>query len=73
MVYEVRKQSMPWMEDHSKDTHIRWKIKWRVEYLGALGIVGETAAYSKIRLPRKDWNRLVSFRVSFRARVRVSG
>ena len=26
--------------DHSKQTHIRWKIKWRLEHLGALGIMG---------------------------------
>ena len=44
MVYEARKQSMAWMEtDYSKHTHFRWKIKWRLEQLGALGIMGETA------------------------------
>ena len=26
--------------DYSKQTHIRWKIKWRLEHLGALGIMG---------------------------------
>ena len=37
---------MAWMEtDCSKHTHFRWKIKWRLEYLGALGIMGETAAF----------------------------
>ena len=44
MVYEAGKQSMAWMEtDYSKDTHFRWKIKWRLEYLSALGVMGEMA------------------------------
>ena len=44
MVYEARKQSMAWTEtDYSKDAHFRWKIKLRLEHLGALGIMGETA------------------------------
>ena len=35
---------MAWIEtDHSKHTHFRWKIKWRLEHSGALGIMGETA------------------------------
>ena len=35
---------MAWMEtDHSKHTYFRWKIKWRLEHLGALGIMGEMA------------------------------
>ena len=43
MVSEARKQSMAWMEtDYSKHTHFRWKIKWRLELLGALRIMGET-------------------------------
>ena len=37
-----RKQSMAWHKYHSKDTRFRWKIKWRLELLGALGIMGET-------------------------------
>ena len=42
MVYEARKQSMAWMEtDYLKHMHFRWKIKWRLEHLGALGIMGE--------------------------------
>ena len=52
MVYEVKQQqqqqqqqqqlSMAWMEtDYSKRTHFRWKIKWRLEHLGALGIMGD--------------------------------
>ena len=45
MVPETRKQSMAGMEHHSKDTHFRWKIKWRLEYLGALCIMGEMALY----------------------------
>ena len=44
MVSEARKQSMAWMEtDYSKHTHFRWKVKWRLEHLGALGSMGETA------------------------------
>ena len=44
MVSESRKQSMAWIEtDYSKHTHFRWKIKWRLDYLGALGIMSETA------------------------------
>ena len=35
---------MAWMEtDYSKHTHFRWKIKWRLEHLGALGVMGEIA------------------------------
>ena len=46
MVSEARKQSMAWMEtDYSKHTHFRWKIKWRLEPLGALGIMGEAALH----------------------------
>ena len=38
---------MAWMEtDYSKDTHFRWKIKWRLENLGALGIMGEMSPLS---------------------------
>ena len=33
--------------DYSKHTHFRWKIKWRLEHLGALGIMGEI-------FPRRD-------------------
>ena len=41
MVCETRKQSMAWMEtDYSN--HMHWKIKWRLEHLGALWIMGET-------------------------------
>ena len=43
MVSEPRKQSMAWLEtDYSKHTHFRWKIKWRLAYLGALRIMDET-------------------------------
>ena len=39
MVSEARKQSMAWMEtDYSQD--FRWKIKWRLEFWGALRIMG---------------------------------
>ena len=44
MVSEARKQSMAWMEtDYSKHTYFRWKVKWRLEHLGALGTMDETA------------------------------
>ena len=44
MVSEARKQAMAWMEtDYSKHTHFRWKIKWRLEHLGVLGIMGKIA------------------------------
>ena len=44
MFFEARKQSMAWMEmDYSKHTYFRWKIKWRLEHLGALGTMGEMA------------------------------
>ena len=43
MVSEARKQSMASMEaDYSKRRHFRWKIKGRLEHLGALGIMDET-------------------------------
>ena len=39
---------MAWMEtDYSKHTYFRWKIKWRLEHLGALGIMDETAPLTK--------------------------
>ena len=35
---------MAWMEtDYSKHTYFRWKVKWRLEHLGTLGTMGETA------------------------------
>ena len=35
---------MDWMEtDYSKHTHFRWEIKWRLEHLGALGMMDEMA------------------------------
>ena len=39
----VRKQSMAWMEmDYSKHImHFGWKIKWGLEHLGVLGIMGK--------------------------------
>ena len=47
MVYEPRKQSMAWMEtDYSKYANFRWKIKWRLEHLSALGIMVETPCIS---------------------------
>ena len=42
MAPEARKQSMAWMEtDYSKHSYFRWKVKWRLEHLGALGTMGE--------------------------------
>ena len=44
---------MAWMEtDYSKHTYFRWKIKWRLVHLGALGIMGETALklHGEVRL-----------------------
>ena len=55
---------MAWMEQgykyHSKDTHFRWKIKWRLEHLGALGIMGEAAplTLSVLFFILKVWNNL---------------
>ena len=47
MVSEARKQSMAWMEmDYSKHTYFRWKVKWQLGHLGALGTMGETAPLS---------------------------
>ena len=44
MVSEARKQSMARMEtDYSKHTYFRWKVKWRLEHLGALGTMDDTA------------------------------
>ena len=36
---------MAWMETDSLKTyaHFRWKIKWRLEHLGAQRIMGQTA------------------------------
>ena len=54
MVYEASKLSMAWMEmDYTKHTHFRWridkwKINWRLEHLGALGIMGESAPLKQL-------------------------
>ena len=41
--------------DYSKHTHFRWKIKWRLEHLGALGIMGETAPLTLgVGIEKKD-------------------
>ena len=47
MVFEMRKHLMAWIEHGlqmslASDVY-KMKIKWRLEVLGALGIVGETA------------------------------
>ena len=63
MVYEAIKQSMASTEtDYSKGTHFRWKIKWRLEHLGALGIMGETA-------PCRTHNALVAIICPFHDKV----
>ena len=49
MVYEVRKQSMAWIEtDYSKHTYFQWKIKWWPEHLGALRIMDENVHIGKV-------------------------
>ena len=40
---------MAWMEtDYSKDTHFRWKIKWRSEHLEALRTMGEALSLTSL-------------------------
>ena len=36
--------------DYSKHTYFRWKIKWRLEHLGALGTMGEAALINSTEL-----------------------
>ena len=36
---------------HSKDTHFRWNIKWRLELFGALRVLGETPTGSRCVSP----------------------
>ena len=59
MVFETRKQSLAWTEHglqiSLKNTHYRWKIKWRLELLGTLRIMGETA----FSTPLSSYHRLV--------------
>ena len=44
---------MAWMEtDYSKYTHFRWKIKWWLEHLGALGIMGAPLTGAHLSLCR---------------------
>ena len=51
MVSEARKQSMAWMEtDYSKHMYFRWKVKWRLEHLGALGTMGEMAPLNEKKM-----------------------
>ena len=59
---------MAWMEtDYSKPMYFRWKIKWRLENFGALGIMGEMwnvwghltlfwVNPTKARSGRKSWD-----------------
>ena len=71
MVYEARKQSMAWMEtDYSKHTHFRWKIKWRLEHLGALGIMGETAPLRPLPVKGISSNQIKSYLQSLQWRRR---
>ena len=43
---------MAWMEVdykyHSKDSHFRWELKWRLECWGALRIMGEAAPLARV-------------------------
>ena len=39
--------------DYSKDLHFQCKIKWRLEDLGTLGIVGVMDSWHKKRFPPK--------------------
>ena len=40
---------MAWMKtDYSKDTPFRWKMKWRLEHVGAQGIMGEAAPLVRV-------------------------
>ena len=49
MVSEPGTQSMAWMEtDYSEHAHFRWKVKWWLEHLGALGIMGEAALLTNV-------------------------
>ena len=69
MVYETRKQSMAWMQtDYSKHTYFRWKVKWRLEHLGALGVMGETAFIKEgeKNVPKFSWEVFVYTRLSFK-------
>ena len=68
MVSDVRKQLMAWMEMHySKHMYFRWKVKWRLEDLGTLGIMGETAPLENLlhflqrvgEFPRCLWSQLL--------------
>ena len=44
---------MAWMEtDCSKHTYIRWKVKWRLQHLGALGTMGGTAPFNEPSHPQ---------------------
>ena len=48
MALDTRKQPMVY-KHCSKDTHFRCKIKWRLEHLGALRIMGEIALYGTVK------------------------
>ena len=46
MVFEMTEQSMAWMEtDYPEHANFRQKTKWRLEHLGALGSMGESAPF----------------------------
>ena len=40
---------------YSKHTHFRWKIKWRLEHLGALGILDEIALAQTLNIFSPEW------------------
>ena len=63
--------------DYSKHTYFRWKVKWRLEHLGALGTMGEIAPLIFTQNGRKkqttwDHNFLVSMAVSLEAFHEIS-
>ena len=51
-VSEPSRENNWWLEwkriTQINDTHFRWKIKWRLEYLGALGSMGERLTFSNL-------------------------
>ena len=74
---------MAWMspadyKPHSRKSHFRWKIKWRLELLSAIGVMGERARFSSLtedvpRCPyvvmRRDCNIKVVFMTRFKSLV----
>ena len=58
MVSEARKQSME--TDYSEHTYFQWKVKWRLEHLGALGTMGETVTLANKTVLQQKATVLVS-------------